>query len=121
AKAAAEGYSLATDLADYLTSKGMPFREAHRRIGRLVAEWEEKGIRMDEITLDELRGASKLFTEDVFERLTIGRSIEARNVQGGTAPKQVRAAIARAERELEVFAHRNGLKLRVRPESEKSG
>jgi len=89
------GYLLATDLADYLTRKGMPFREAHAVVGRLVAFAEESGKGLDRLTLAEYRRFSPLFEADV---LTIDpwTSVRSRDVIGGTAPRRVAAALRRA-------------------------
>jgi argininosuccinate lyase len=98
ATAAAAGYSTATDLADYLVKKGLPFRDAHHAVGSAVARAVEKGCELSELALDELQGFSSLIEADVYERITLLGSLAARNHIGATAPEQVRAAIARARR-----------------------
>ena len=102
-KAAEEGvYSgiLATDLADYLVEKGVPFREAHGATKALVAYAGEKGVGLDKLSLEEYRRFSALFDEDVFE-ITVESSLGARESQGGTAPERVREALAKAREVLE--------------------
>ena len=98
-RAASEGYALATDLADYLTKKGLPFREAHRAVGELVRHCEERGVGFRRLSLDELRRFSPLFDEDAL-RLNVRRSVASRDVPGGTAPRRVAAALRRARARL---------------------
>ena len=90
-------YILATDLADYLVRKGLPFRQAHDIVGKLVRYAISKNKGFQEMSLDEYRGFSPLFTDDVYG-ITVKTSVEARNVAGGTAPKQVAAALSRARK-----------------------
>jgi len=92
--AAAEGFSTATDLADYLVRKGLPFRDAHEAVARAVRAAADRGVDLADMTLDELRGFSALVGEDVFEALTLEGSVGARRHVGGTAPEQVRSQIA---------------------------
>ena len=94
--AAMKGFATATDLADYLVVRGIPFRDAHEIVGKAVALCVEKACDLPELTLDELREFSDRIQEDVFEVLTLEGSVAARDHIGGTAPAQVRAAIARA-------------------------
>ena len=94
--AAFKGYSTATDLADYLVKRGLPFRDAHHAVGSAVGHAVAKGVDLSELSLDELRSFSTLIEADVFAVLTLDGSVNARNHWGGTAPAQVRAAIARA-------------------------
>ena len=94
--AAMKGFATATDLADYLVVRGIPFRDAHEIVGKAVALCVEKACDLPELTLDELRKFSDRIQEDVFEVLTLEGSVAARDHIGGTAPTQVRAAIARA-------------------------
>jgi argininosuccinate lyase len=98
-RAAAEGYALATDLADYLTRKGVPFREAHRAVGELVRFCEERRLRLEHLSLDDLRRFSPLFEADAL-RIDVRRSVAARDVPGGTAPRRVAAALRRAHTRL---------------------
>ncbi len=94
--AAKQGFGTATDLADYLVRKGLPFREAHHAVGRAVAYGIQVGRDLAELTLAELQQFSPLIESDVFAVLTLEGSVAARDHLGGTAPNQVRAAIARA-------------------------
>ncbi|MSR10662.1 MAG: argininosuccinate lyase [Gammaproteobacteria bacterium] len=96
--AAKQGYSTATDLADYLVKKGLPFRDAHEVVGKSVASAISKGKDLSELSLSELQSFSKLITDDVFDVLTLEGSVNARNHIGGTAPQQVLAAIKAARR-----------------------
>ncbi|WP_295585255.1 argininosuccinate lyase [uncultured Lamprocystis sp.] len=94
--AAAQGFSTATDLADYLVRKGIPFRDAHEIVGKAVALGVREGRDLAELTIDELRGFSERIEPDVYAVLTLEGSVAARDHLGGTAPAQVRAAIGRA-------------------------
>ena len=94
--AAVQGFSTATDLADYLVRKGLPFRDAHEVVGQAVALGVREGRDLAQLTLDELRGFSPLIDDDVYAVLTLEGSVCARDHLGGTAPSQVRAAVARA-------------------------
>ena len=98
--ALAEGFATATDLADYLVKKGLPFREAHEVVGAAVKAAETQGKDLADLTLAELQAFSPLVQSDVATCLTIEGSLAARNHIGGTAPAQVRAAIARARQRL---------------------
>ena len=100
-RAAAGGFALATDLADYLARKGMPFRQAHAVVGGLVRKLQEEGRELESLTLEELRSFSELFDEDALALLSVEGAVASRNVYGGTAPEQVRARIAEAKEELE--------------------
>ena len=97
-EAAARGFSTATDLADYLVKKGLPFRDAHHVVGSAVAHATAAGCDLAELELTTLQGFSPLIAEDVFAVITLEGSVNARNHIGGTAPAQVRAAIARARK-----------------------
>jgi argininosuccinate lyase len=90
-------YILATDLADYLVSKGLPFRQAHNIVGKLVQYAISKNKSFHELSLDEYRNFSPLFVDDVYG-ITAETSVEARNAAGGTSPKQVVAALPRARK-----------------------
>lgn len=98
-RAATEGYLLATDLADYLTRKGLPFRDAHRAVGELVRFCEERRRPLERLSLDDLRRFSPLFDEDA-PRIDVRRSVASRDVPGGTAPRRVAAALRRARTRL---------------------
>ncbi len=99
-QAAAEGFATATDLADYLVKKGLPFREAHEAVARAVRAAETKGCDLADLSLTELQAFSILIADDVFAVLTLEGSLAARKHIGGTAPEQVKAAIARARKAL---------------------
>ncbi len=100
--AAEEGFATATDLADYLVKQGLPFRDAHEAVAHAVKHCVEKDCALSDLTLAELIKAcglntkSKLITQDIFAVLTPKGSVGARNHVGGTAPKQVIAAVKRA-------------------------
>ncbi|SFU89633.1 argininosuccinate lyase [Pseudoduganella namucuonensis] len=98
--AALQGYATATDLADYLVKKGLPFRDAHEAVAHAVRACDDLKIDLAEMSLDQLRGFSTLIGEDVFQVLTLEGSVAARDHVGGTAPNQVRAAIARVRAQL---------------------
>ena len=94
--AALQGYATATDLADYLVRKGMPFRDAHEAVALAVRFAEQRGCDLGDIGLSELQHFSALIGEDVYQVLTLEGSVASRNHTGGTSPQQVAAAIARA-------------------------
>ncbi|HYY45468.1 MAG TPA: hypothetical protein VE951_00255, partial [Candidatus Angelobacter sp.] len=96
-KAALSGYTLATELADYLSRKGVPFRDAHRLVGRLVAAAIAGHRGLDSFSLAELQQLSPLFQADVTEHLTLEGALKSRDVFGGTAPVRVREALANVE------------------------
>jgi argininosuccinate lyase len=98
--AALEGYATATDLADYLVKKGVPFREAHEIVAQTVryAESRERGL--EDLKLAELQQFSTRIGEDVFDALTLEGSLAARSHIGGTAPARVKAAIVKARKGL---------------------
>jgi argininosuccinate lyase len=95
-RAAQEGYATATDLADYLVRKGLPFREAHEAVARAVRHAVAKGKDLSELGVQELKGFSPLIEADALGKLSLEGSLASRDHIGGTAPAQVRAAIARA-------------------------
>ncbi|MCL4255878.1 MAG: argininosuccinate lyase, partial [Anaerolineae bacterium] len=88
---------LATDMADYLVSKGMPFREAHHVVGQVVRLASERGIGLTKVSLADLQGLSALFEVDISEWLTFEKSVARRANFGGTAPKAVMEQIEIAE------------------------
>lgn len=96
-----QGFATATDLADYLVKKGLPFRDAHEAVARAVRACETRGCDLAELPLDELRAFSPLIGDEVVEVLKIEGSLAARNHTGGTAPAAVRQAIARARERLQ--------------------
>jgi argininosuccinate lyase len=95
-----EGYATATDLADYLVRKGMPFRDAHEVVARAVKSAEASGKDLGELDLEVLRGFSPLIDADVHAVLTPEGSVASRRHIGGTAPEAVRSAIERARKRL---------------------
>ncbi len=98
--AAKRGFSTATDLADYLVKKGVPFRDAHEIVGKSVAFDVAEGRDLSDMTLEELQQFSDHIGADVFDVLTLEGSVQARDHLGGTAPDQVRAAVGRARNQL---------------------
>jgi argininosuccinate lyase len=103
-QAAAEGFSTATDLADYLVKKGLAFRDAHEAVARAVRAAADAGRELADLSLDELRAFSPLVGDDVYAVLTLEGSVASRDHIGGTAPAQVRAAVARARERLAASA-----------------
>ena len=99
-KAALEGYATATDLADYLVKKGMPFREAHEAVAQAVRHAESHDCDLAELELADLQQFSALVDKDVFAVLTLEGALKARSHIGGTAPPRVKAAIAKARKSL---------------------
>jgi argininosuccinate lyase len=95
-----QGFATATDLADYLVKRGLPFRDAHEAVALAVRFAEGQGCDIGDLSLEQLRQFSPLIEQDVFEVLTLEGSLNARNHIGGTAPAQVRAAITRARSRL---------------------
>ncbi|MEE9285750.1 MAG: argininosuccinate lyase [Dehalococcoidia bacterium] len=98
-EAATGGDLLATDVADYLVKKGVPFREAHRIVGELVQDAVHQGKGLNDLTLEEYRSVSPKFDQDVLA-IDVESSLAARSLPGGTAPQQVRQAIAEARKRL---------------------
>jgi argininosuccinate lyase len=98
--AALQGYATATDLADYLVKKGMPFREAHEVVAQTVRYAESRERALADLTLEELHQFSDLIGEDVFDALTLEGSLASRSHIGGTAPARVKAAIVKARKGL---------------------
>lgn len=95
-----KGYATATDLADYLVKKGLPFRDAHEVVGKTVALGVAKGVDISQLSLKELQSFSDLIDKDVFDCLTLEGSLNARDHVGGTAPNQVKKAIANGKQRL---------------------
>jgi len=100
-EAARRGFATATDLADYLVRKGIAFRDSHEIVGKAVAYGVEKKKDLSDMSLSELKQFSDQIENDVFDVLTLEGSVSARNHIGGTAPDQVRAAVARARKALD--------------------
>ena len=95
-----KGHITATELADYLVSKGMTFRAAHKKTGEIVANADKENLQLHELTLDALKKRCKLIEEDVFERLIPENALKLRDSKGGTSPKEVLRQIKRTERDL---------------------
>ena len=100
-QAASTGYLNATDMADYLVARGMPFRQAHSCVGKAVGYALSKKMELHELTLEELKPFSSLFDKDIFDVLTTEEMINRRKSFGGTATENVLAAIKEAEKELD--------------------
>ena len=94
--AAMQGYATATDLADYLVKKGLPFRDAHEAVALVVRFAEQRSCDLSDLTLEELKEFSPLIVDDVYSVLTLDGSLASRSHIGGTAPQQVEAAIIQA-------------------------
>ncbi len=97
-KAALEGFATATDLADYLVKKGLPFRDAHEVVALAVKFAAKKGCDLADLSLIDLQKFSKLIAQDVYQVLTLEGSVASRNHVGGTAPAQVKKSIQRARK-----------------------
>jgi len=97
-QAALRGHATATDLADYLVRKGMPFRDAHEIVANVVRAAESKQCDLSTLSLPELKQFSAIIEADVFAILTLEGSLQSRNHPGGTAPDQVRQAIMQARK-----------------------
>ena len=100
AAAARQGHATATDLAEYLARKGVPFREAHEAVAQAVRFAESRGCELAELKLSELQRFSSAITEEVYSTLTLEGSLKSRSHLGGTAPVRVKAAIAKARKSL---------------------
>jgi len=94
------GYMNATELADYLVRKGMPFRDAHEVVGKVVRRAIELGSKLEDMALSELQSFSKLVGEDVHIALSLEQTLESKSQTGGTSPETVAAAISRARSKL---------------------
>ena len=96
--AAAGGFSTATDLADWLVrGQGLPFREAHHVTGRIVKLAEERGCGLEDLDLAAMQKVDARITDEVFEVLSVEKSVASRTSFGGTAPENVKAAVAAAK------------------------
>jgi argininosuccinate lyase len=98
--AAFQGYATATDLADYLVKKGLPFRDAHEAVAHAVRHCVDQGCDLSELPLVQLQQFSPLIEKDIFQVLTLDGSLAARDHVGGTAPNQVKMAIDRVRQQL---------------------
>ena len=101
-KAAQEGFINATDLADYLTKKGLPFRSAYKIVGQIVAECIDKKTVLDSLTLEEYKRHSPIFEEDLYAEISLEACVEKRISEGGTSVTSVEKQIALVQKELEV-------------------
>jgi argininosuccinate lyase len=101
-RAVAEGHLVATELADYLAAKGVPFRTAHDVAGALVRKAVERGVELAALPLAELQAEAPQFAEDVYAWLDPARAVDRRDVVGGPARPRILAEIARLEAELGV-------------------
>ncbi len=110
-EAAQQGYANATELADYLVAKGIPFREAHHIVGVAVVDAISKQCALEELSIEELKAFSSVIEEDVYEILTIESCLEKRSALGGVSHKQVAFAIGQASKRL---AQRDNLDVKVR-------
>jgi argininosuccinate lyase len=99
-EAASHGMMNATELADYLVRKGMPFREAHETVGRIVMSAIGRGVEIQELSLEELRSVSALIETDVSETLSLGRTLATKSQIGGTSPARVSEALVAARKSL---------------------
>ena len=99
-KALNEGFITATDIADYLSRKGLPFRQSHEVTGKIVSYAEEKGLELLELDISEFKKFSKLFDNDLYNYITLDGSIKSRKSQGGTAKKNVVKMIKSAKKEI---------------------
>ena len=99
-KATDMGYANATDLADYLAKKGIPFREAHHIVGQMVNYAIKKGLRLDDFSMDEYRSFSEKIEEDIRDAINLETCVAARKSYGGTAPVAVRKQLAEAQETL---------------------
>jgi argininosuccinate lyase len=100
-KGAREGYLVATDLADYLVTKGVPFRTAHEVVGRLVLFALEREKELDQLSLKEMKGFARQIEEDVYDWLDPMAGIQRKNLPGGTGPKAVSQSLRRAREEID--------------------
>jgi len=98
--AATRGYLNATELADYLVRKGMPFRQAHETVGRIVMLAIERGGELNDLPLDEFKSFSELFDDDVFKTLSLDETLSTKSQAGGTAAERVAEALVAARKRL---------------------
>jgi argininosuccinate lyase len=101
--AAQQGYATATDLADYLVQKKLPFRDAHEVVGMTVKYAIQQNKKLDELGLHELQKFSPAISEDVFKILSVEGSVASKNTYGGTSPAQVTMQIKNAKERLKEF------------------
>ena len=99
-QAALRGYATATDLADYMVKKGLPFRDAHEAVAHAVKAAMSHNVDLSELPLEVLQGFNPKIEKDVYECLSLRGSLNARRTLGGTAPEQVRLQVARHQARL---------------------
>ena len=99
-EAASHGYMNATELADYLVRKGMPFREAHETVGRIVVQAIEREVELNDLSLDDRKSFASLAEQDVFESLSLQQTLGTKAQAGGTAPERVAEEVTAARRKL---------------------
>jgi argininosuccinate lyase len=95
--AARKGFINATDCADYLAKKGIPFRDAYKAVGKLVLYCAESGRTLEQLTPDEFRSVSEAFGEDIFEALDLQNCVSQRKSRGGPAPQETSRQISQME------------------------
>jgi argininosuccinate lyase len=96
AAAAGRGFSTATEVADYLVRRGLPFREAHGLVGQIVRYCEKQGLSLQDLSLTEWQSFSQEFSDDILRIVSPTGAVEAKRSPGGTAPERVKDQIARA-------------------------
>ena len=99
-RAAQKGFINATDLADYLVKKGMPFRAAYKIVGTIVADCIEKDLVLDNYPMSEYKKHSELFANDLYEEISLETCVNKRLSEGGASPKSVREQIAKVKESL---------------------
>ena len=99
-EAASEGYATATDLADYLVRRGMPFRQAHHAVGAAVALAEKKKRPLNELSLEELKSIDATFAQDALETFSLPKAMERRNVTGAPGTREVKKQLERWKKQL---------------------
>ena len=92
------GYLTATDLADYLTKKDLPFREAHRITGEIVSYCEKRNLKLTEVSLQDFKKFSKLIEQDIYKFISINSSVESKKSYGGTSKSNVRKMISQSKK-----------------------
>lgn len=97
-KSARGGFINATDMADYLAARNVPFRRAHEIVGRLVLDCEKEGRSLEDLSMEELTAASEVFAKDIYEAIAISHCVQVRNTLGGPSPEAVGEAIAAGEK-----------------------
>jgi argininosuccinate lyase len=98
---AKKGFTNATDAADYLVGKGVPFRDAHGIVGSLVLFCEEKGISLDDMTLEEYKAISPVFEEDIYDAISLETCVKKRMTIGAPGPEAMKAVIQKEQAALQ--------------------